>query len=253
MGTRGFLVLAALVGVVVAAVWYWVTREDQRLPAEIVQMLQTRARLVLVETGSFDGSDAILSTFEREPGSGIWRKVGEDAAAKVGRAGVGWGETFQGLAKTGEPIKREGDKRAPVGVFPLSRPFGFKPSDLPGYMQLESGRHFCVDDTGSEDYGRIVSVEAAGDGTSGERMWEIDLYRRGIVVDYVARPDAKSGSCIFLHVWKSPDTPTVGCVAAAEETVERLQKWAADSAGGAYIAIVPRVAKRRLGLGLPEG
>jgi L,D-peptidoglycan transpeptidase YkuD (ErfK/YbiS/YcfS/YnhG family) len=253
LGTMRFLVLAALVGVVVAAVWYSVTRENGRLPAEIGQMLQTRARLVLVETGSFDGSDATLSTFEREPGSGTWRKVDQDVAAKVGRAGVGWGEMFQGLAKPGEPIKREGDKRAPVGVFPLSRPFGFLPSNLPGYMQLEAGRHFCVDDAGSEDYGRIVSAEAAKDGTSGERMWEIDIYRRGMVVDYAASRDAKSGSCIFVHVWKSPDTPTVGCVAAAEETVERLQKWAADSAEGAYIAIVPRAAKGRLGLGLPEG
>lgn len=211
----------------------------------------TGSRLVVVATKSFDSSDATISTFERDASSGDWRKVGAEAPAKVGRAGLGWGHTFRHLAKAGEPIKKEGDKRAPAGVFQLSRPFGFQEADLPNYMQLKNGRHFCVDDAASEFYSRIVSASAAGDGTSGERMWEIDQYRRGIVVDYRTSRESMSGSCIFVHVWKSPDTPTVGCVAASEETVEWLQGWVGNAENGVWIAILPKGVRDRLGLNLP--
>lgn len=208
--------------------------------------------LVLVETASFDSSHASLSIFERGQKDWFWVRIGNAARVTVGRAGLGWGHTFRHLAKPGEPIKQEGDKRAPAGVFNLSQPFGLVSDNLPNYMQLSDGRHFCVDDAQSDKYGQIVDHQSVAEDTSGERMWEIDLYRRGIVVDYPTDRKAKSGSCIFIHVWKNPETPTVGCVATSEETVARLQKWVSDAPNGAAIAIVPKGAKGRLGLNLPD-
>jgi len=222
-------------------------REELRNPAE---PLSTAFRLVLVETPTFTSSNATITTYERKSPTGDWSKVGEPARAKVGRAGLGWGHPYRDLAKPGEPIKREGDKRAPAGVFSLSRPFGFGSSNLLGYMQLEKGQHVCVDDAASDHYSRIVNSQTAGAETSGERMWAIDLYRKGILVDYPTSRTAKAGSCIFVHVWSGPDKPTVGCVAASEPTVKRLQKWVNDPDAKAVIAIVPVKAQDRF-LGLP--
>ena len=219
-------------------------------PPERSQPLSGASRLVLVETQDFHSSDATISTYERQLPDGAWREVGVAAPAKIGRAGLGWGYTFRHLAQAGEPLKREGDKRAPAGIFALSRPFGFGSSRLMNYMQLERGRHVCVDDVGSTHYSRIVNLGTAGVGTSGERMWAVDLYRKGILIDYPTSRAAKAGSCIFVHLWRRPDKSTVGCVAASEPTVDRLQEWANDPKDRTVIAIVPSTARERLP-GLP--
>ena len=230
---------------------YWVNpswgRQELR---KLDEPLSTAFRLVLVETPTFTSSSATITTYERKSPTGDWRKVGEPARAKVGRAGVGWGHPYRDLAKPGEPIKREGDKRAPAGVFSLSRPFGFGSSNLFDYMQLEKGQHFCVDDDASDHYSRIVNSKTAGAETSGERMWAIDLYRKGILVDYPTSRTEKAEFGILSSRWSGPDTPTVGCVAASEPTVKRLQKWVNDPDAKAVIAIVPVEAQDRL-LGLP--
>lgn len=245
------LVLLSAVGL--AGLLYVRSLPSQTEPLAPAAFAQA-TRLILVETPDFGSSEASVRTFERSDGQAAWRQVGDASPARVGRAGLGWGHTFQRLARGDEPIKKEGDKRAPAGLFALAAPFGSSPEPLDGYMRLQPGRHLCVDDTGSEQYSRIVPQDSVPEGTSGERMWEIDLYKRGIVVDYPTSREARSGSCIFVHVWKSPDTPTVGCVAMGSEAVARLQEWTSPltRAQGAWIAIVPRPALERLGLRFAE-
>lgn len=206
--------------------------------------------LAVVETGGFDDNRAQLVTYQRASNHEPWQATGEPHSVTLGRAGIGWGHTFRHLARDGEPVKREGDKRAPAGIFPLGHPFGLAASDLPGYMQLTESRHFCVDDPASPHYSRIVPAAKAGEGTRGERMWEIDLYEHGLVVEYPTSAQARSGSCIFLHVWKTPETPTAGCVAMAPARMQHLQRWAAG-AERAAIAIFPAEARARLNLRLP--
>lgn len=243
--------VALLGSVVIAGIAIWnLLEKEGRQPS--FGPLSEASLLMLVETDGFDSNAAIITTFERTASDGAWRQTGVAMPARAGRAGVGWGHTFRHLAEPGEPIKKEGDKRAPAGVFKFGRPFGHVPADFLHYMQLDKGQPFCVDDAGSEKYSQIVDLRSVDDGTSGERMWEIDLYKRGIVVDYPTDRAAKSGSCIFLHVWKNPETPTAGCVATSEESVARLQKWVGKVPKGAAIAIVPRQARDRLGLELPD-
>lgn len=208
-------------------------------------------RLVLVETIGFEAAQASLRRFERRSADGEWREVGTLSPVTVGRAGLGWGHTFRHAALAGEPIKQEGDKKAPAGIFWLGRPFGHGDSDIDNYMQLKPGQHVCVDEPASRHYSRIVTEDVAGRTTSGERMWTIPIYKHGIVIDYPTRGSARSGSCIFIHVWRDPGVPTVGCVAAAPEVVTGLQAWAARAPGRTAIAILPAEARARLGLSLP--
>ncbi|MEQ8825813.1 MAG: hypothetical protein RIC14_15715 [Filomicrobium sp.] len=243
-------VLAVLLGLAV-----WRVFVDTQVPAPQIDAKRDKSeitRLVLVETDGFSDPQAQIRTLVRESPGGAWKADGAPASAMIGRAGLGWAYTQREFAKGEEPIKREGDKRAPAGLFRFGSSFGSGPSQLTGYMQLEAGQQFCVDDTASDKYGQIVRQDEVPAGTSGEKMWEIGIYRLGLVVDYPTDRVAKAGSCIFIHVWKSPETPTVGCVAADEGTVARLQEWVNDDRGGAAIAIVPREARGRLGLNLPE-
>jgi L,D-peptidoglycan transpeptidase YkuD (ErfK/YbiS/YcfS/YnhG family) len=147
-------------------------------------------------------------------------------------------------------MKHEGDKRTPAGVFEISRPFGFGPSSLPGYLRLRRGATFCVDDTRSPHYGKIVSRAQAGRGVSGEDMATIRLYRRGLVVNYPPNAARRAGSCIFIHVWRRPTSGTLGCIATSDVNIQRLQTFI--SGHRAALAILPETARDRLGNCLPR-
>lgn len=211
--------------------------------------LRSARQLVLVETDGFNSPAATLQRYGRSSRKGKWKPEGTAVPAVVGEAGLGWGLTFRSKALEGEPLKQEGDKRAPAGVFRLGRPFGFEAQDLKRYMKLEPDKQFCVDDIASPLYSRIVPLAKAATAKSGERMWEIELYKRGLVIEYPTDRKEQSGSCIFLHTWKGMDKPTVGCVAAQENEVAALQSWIKPRR--AVIAILPRQARDRFAGCLP--
>lgn len=206
--------------------------------------LSAATRLVLVSTPTMDGAAATIETFERVSPKATWRHRSGPEPAVVGEAGLGWGFTFRGQAQAGEPLKMEGDKRAPAGIFAIGAPFGFAPTDRPGYMQLKEGVQICVDDPASPDYSQIVARAEAGPEARGEEMATIPVYERGLVVDYPTSREEKAGSCIFIHVWRGEGLGTSGCVAAPESTVASLQDFA--RAGKAVIAILPQSAQGRL-------
>ena len=220
--------------------------EEQGCP----KVLETASRLIFVSTATMDGPTATLATYERESPSAPWTLLAPSEPAVVGSKGLAWGWTFQGLAKGGEPLKVEGDKRTPAGIFALGPTFGFSPSAAPGHLTLEKGKHICVDDARSPHYSRIVSREAAGQGTSGEEMASIGVYEKGIVVDYPTDREARAGSCIFVHIWQGEGQGTSGCVAAPQGKIAALQELAA--AGAVAIAIVPEPARKRFGHCLPR-
>ncbi len=212
--------------------------------------LREATQLVLVVAPSMDSPEASLRMFERETSAASWRAKSDSEPAVVGLKGLAWGFAFRAAAEDGEPVKVEGDKRAPAGFYRLGPSFGFEPAARPNHIRLETDAHYCVDDVRSPHYSRIVSREVAGPGTSGEKMREIPLYRRGIVVDYPTDREAKAGSCIFVHVWRGEGQGTTGCVALPEPSVARLQNWSRN--GDAVIALLPEAALGRFESCLPQ-
>jgi L,D-peptidoglycan transpeptidase YkuD (ErfK/YbiS/YcfS/YnhG family) len=205
--------------------------------------LSEAIRLVLISTPTMDDAAATLETFERDSPEAPWRHRSGPEPAVVGEAGLGWGFTFRGKAQPGEPLKMEGDKRAPAGIFAIGAPFGFAATDRPGYMQLKEGVQICVDDPASPDYSQIVARAEAGPEARGEEMATIPVYERGLVVDYPTSREEKAGSCIFSHSWRGEGLGTSGCIAAPESTVASLQDVA--RAGKTVIAILPQSAQGR--------
>ncbi len=191
--------------------------------------------VLLVTSPDMNSLEASLRRFERSRTGAPWREIGTASPAVVGAAGLGWAGDAPAMP-AGEPRKREGDKRTPAGFFPLGRPFGAAASPRPGYRQLAPGEDICVDDLASPRYGQIVS-RREDPAAHGEDMGRIALYRRGFVIDTPVDAAKRSGSCIFLHVWRAPDKGTVGCVALPEPAVADLQRWVEP---GDVIAILPR-------------
>ena len=211
-------------------------------------LLERARRLVLVTIDSVTSSSATLRLFKRASAGGDWRPVHPPEPAVLGVDGAAWGPGYRHLAGPGDPVKTEGDNRTPAGIFAFGRPFGFAPSPLPHYLQLKPNT-VCVDDPTSGAYNTITSRKNVPEGATVEYMRKGALYRRGLVVVYPTNAATGSGSCIFIHVWRSPTSGTAGCIALSEVRVAALQKFVAQ--GSAVLAVLPDEAVDRLANCLP--
>ena len=190
-------------------------------------------QIVVVVTKDWNAIEGRARMFERSNTSSKWKADGEDFAVVVGRSGLAMAEARSGDASA--KVKKEGDGNSPAGMFPLTESFGTgsKPNavELP-YTKLVEYTE-CVDDVRSHFYNRIVNRMQVGnfDWSSSEKMLAIgEQYNLGIFVGYNSYPVEKGlGSCIFLHIWKSPTDGAAGCAAMERRNLETLVAWAAPS------------------------
>jgi len=212
------------------------------------QPLASARRLVLVTADKFTSTTATVQRFERAAPNAPWQLSGGPATALIGHKGLAWAHAFRSLARKGEPVKVEGDKRAPAGFYKIGRSFGFAVSDRPGYLRITDGMT-CVDDVSSPAYNTITTRTEVGAKVHGENMWRVPEYARGLLVDYPSNRKARAGSCIFFHLQLPGKTGTNGCIALPEPQLEAVQDHVQ---AGAVLAILPRRALGRFKGCLPE-
>lgn len=116
--------------------------------------------------------------------------------------------------------KREGDGKTPTGIFPLRDAFGTntKPKNVTYPYTKTTDNDYWVDDPNSSDYNQWVTYggNPSLKWNSYERL-AVPLYRHAVIIGYNENPIVKGkGSAIFLHVWKNSSSPTLGCIAIAE-------------------------------------
>lgn len=206
--------------------------KDKESPA-----FSSSTQMVVVTTSDWDSPRAMLQRYERSRPGKHWKAVGEPFAVMVGKAGLGWGSGLAPVENrfrdTSDPVKKEGDGKAPAGVFRLSKVFGYAPEEQPGwkmpYVNLTPSIQ-CVDDTNSKFYNTLVNTTKIspdwGTHENEEMRRSDDLYRWGILVDHNENPAIPGkGSCIFMHIWRGPGQPTVGCTAMPQANLETLLGW----------------------------
>jgi L,D-peptidoglycan transpeptidase YkuD (ErfK/YbiS/YcfS/YnhG family) len=211
----------------------------------------TARQLVLVTTPDWNASQGTLRTYARDADG--WHEVGTARPIVIGRAGSAWGLGLH-PAQPGQQ-KREGDGRSPAGVFRIGSAFGYASSEttaLP-YAAL-SVDDYCVDVSGSPFYNRIVDASKAGPAAvagSTEPMRR-DLhdngdqaYKVGFVIENNPDGVAGGGSCIFAHLWKTPETGTAGCTAMTETTMRGLLGWLRPDQNPVFV-LLPRNEYQRL-------
>lgn len=211
--------------------------------------LDEALRLVLVTAPDMESTSGQLQLFTREAASQSWGHASTPHPVKVGKHGLAWGIGFEAFKRGDEPEKVEGDKRTPAGIFRIGPSFGFVPSERPNYITVKPGETICVEDPASPLYNTITERAQLGPDIKADNMSDTSLFRNGLFVDYPSDRANKRGSCIFIHIWKTPDTATSGCVAMPEPQVKALQQFAE---AGAVLAIVPQTARDRFPTCLPE-
>ncbi|MEA4858668.1 MAG: hypothetical protein AAGU21_03040 [Solidesulfovibrio sp.] len=229
-------------------------------PAPGTSPLAGAKQLILVVSEDYAANQARLRRFDRAP-NGSWRPVGDDVAVTIGKNGLAWGRGLHGDPPAGGPVKVEGDGRSPAGVYTFSTIFAYQPENLwaPARMPVHrvTTETVCVETITSASYNRILDEKpgTAKDYDSPDRMLRPDgLYRYGLMVNHNApqtRPGA--GSCIFLHLWRRPGAPTVGCTAMNEPSMLVILSWI-DAGNNPVIVQLPRAELNRLApaWGAPE-
>lgn len=183
-------------------------------------------QLIVVTSKGWDDIQGNAQRYERRGDS--FEKIGAAFAVVLGKHGMGWGKGMLAVDPALAPVKQEGDGKAPAGVFKLATAFGYASSAttrLP-YLALTPTIE-CVDDSQSRRYNTLIDgATVAKDWNSAERMRRRDdLYRQGIFIEHNTPASPGAGSCIFLHIWRGPLTPTRGCTAMAPADIARLFSW----------------------------
>ena len=193
-------------------------------PLATRDVVDASQQLIVVTSKNWDDIQGSAQRYERD--GSTFKKSGDAFAVVLGKTGMAWGK---GLFEPGEgPVKREGDGKAPAGVFKLGTAFGFDPvaqTKLP-YLALTPTTE-CVDDSQSSRYNELVDGSVISkDWSSSEHMRNEDvLYRKGIVIDHNTPATPGAGSCIFFHIWRAPTSPTAGCTAMDQADISRLFNW----------------------------
>ncbi len=134
----------------------------------------------------------------------------------------------------GAPQKQEGDGKSPMGLFALTRSWGYLgPTSVKTKLPYATAtdKLICVDDVGSSYYNQVIDWQAegltAGSLPSHEKMLLSSVvYKYTVFVAHNA-PNAQpgAGSCIFLHLWSGANGYTAGCTAMAEPDMLKLLGW----------------------------
>jgi D-alanyl-D-alanine dipeptidase len=218
--------------------------------------MHSSTQLIVVTTADWDAVPGTLMRYERSNEHKKWKKVGTPVAVVVAKKGLGWGagvaaESDFGPRGAGDPVKHEGDAKAPAGLFRLSAAFGYAGAQPAGwkmpYVSLAPTVE-CVDDAHSKYYNRVVDrATVTPDWNSSEHMlYSNGQYLWGLVVDHNSDPVVPgAGSCIFMHIWLGTGEGTVGCTAMAQENVEAVIGWL-DPAKKPLLLQLPRAQYKKL-------
>ena len=188
-------------------------------------------QLVVATAKDWRAKQGTLSTYERIDGK--WIKNIQAIPVILGKNGMAWGRGIHP-----EPmgvLKREGDGKAPAGIFDFGLAFGYASianTRMP-YQGMEAS-NYCIDVKGSPLYNTIVDtrnvgIEAIKGSTEPMRL---DLthkgdqqYVKGLVIEQNPKNEQSLGSCVFMHVWSQPNGVTLGCTAMAAPKLDRILGW----------------------------
>lgn len=222
---------------------------EQHQPA----WMQKSRQMVVVTSPDWKSQNGTLYWYERT-GNDAWQEIGGPFAVLLGRAGQGWGLGLHPVdaAMPNEPLKVEGDKRSPAGIFTLPYAFAYDPKQIAGtamdVLDVEPDL-FCVDDAEASQYNTVTRLlpGQAAPWKSAEDMQRPDgLYAFGIFVGHNQNPPVPGrGSCIILHIAKRDGSPTTGCTSMDESTVRALIRWLTPSAFPVLVQL-PQKAYERL-------
>src|SRR5690606_5045209 len=179
----------------------------------------------------WNSSTVTLSTYEKRGGK--WVKVSGPWQGRLGKNGLVWGLGIHPVPQ-GAKVKREGDGRAPAGVFYIGGAWGYD-ANIRRHPKLfyrqVTPRDLWVEDPKSPNYNRhlILDHEPATEWEKKQQMRQNDYpHSLKLFIAHNAPPKVSpgQGSAIFFHIWRGGGSkPTAGCTTMDEANLRELSGW----------------------------
>ena len=179
------------------------------------QNLPNSKQVIVVTTENWSTPEGVLQRYEQENDS--WVKVGQEITILLGRNGLGWGIGLHETPKDAMIIKKEGDGKAPAGIFSLKQAFGYFPFEVDYPYEVYKSTDHCVDDVNSKLYNKIVDSSK-------------------VTVDYQSKPLSATGTvtAVFTRGRKvkqlSDILPEAARALKFELKLEKADEWQLVSA-----------------------
>ncbi len=215
------------------------------------------SQMIVTTTDSWNSSTGKLQCYDRTRDG--WKPVfARPIPVLLGRNGLAWGRGLRGQGERGTQ-KREGDGRAPAGLFKIGKIYTYDaklPSGAKYPFRTVSKWDAWVDDPDLPQYNQhvVVDPKRVPEWFEKQKMRHGDFaYRWLIEVRHNADPPKPGcGSAIFFHTRRGPDRKTAGCTTMASADLIRVMQWLREDKRPQY-ALLPKTeyAKRKKAWRLP--
>ena len=209
--------------------------------SQSITHLKSNNQVIFVKTNSYSSMNGTMFLYERKNAHKDW-KLKDSFEVTVGRSGLAK-DINATIPFTGSvPTKHEGDGKSPSGIFTLGPVFSYhhlQKLHMP-FVQVDTN-FYCVDDAASSYYNTLIVADTAKHNfNSFEHMKRDDsLYEYGVWINYNSDPVTNgNGSCIFLHIQRTPNSPTAGCTAMTKEKILKLIYWLNEKQNPVLLQIV---------------
>ena len=213
------------------------------LPLAAFELPAKSTQCVVGVAKGWDSSTVTLSAYEKRGGQ--WIKTSGPWQGRLGKSGLVWGKGLHPVP-AGAKTKREGDWRAPAGVFSIGGAWGAHPAiqkhpKLP-YRQV-TARDLWVEDPKSPSYNQnvIIDHDPATAWEKKQQMKQDDYpHSLKLFVAHNAPPNVTpgAGSAIFFHIWRGGGSkPTAGCTTMEEKKLRELIAWIDPNKQPVYVLL----------------
>ncbi|MBT8043483.1 MAG: hypothetical protein KJO79_00915 [Verrucomicrobiae bacterium] len=190
------------------------------------------SQVVVGVSNGWNSSHVTLSVYEKQGRQ--WQLIGQPWKGRLGRNGLAWGHGLHPKVKSNAPQKREGDGRAPAGIFKVGGAYGYAPR-ITHHPRLQYRKitpmDLWVEDSRSPYYNRHLVInhipknkwEKKAQMRQNDHAHSLKLYIGHNDAILGGRPVPGLGSAIFFHIWRGGGTrPTAGCTTMHEAMLKQL-------------------------------
>ena len=183
-------------------------------------------------TSGWNSSHVTLHIYEKK--GKTWQLVGSPWKGRLGKNGLAWGRGIHPQIQSSAAVKKEGDKRAPAGIFKIGGAYGYaaqiKKTNLLKYHQI-TPKDLWVEDSKSPHYNKHLvlshtpktSWEKKAQMRQGDYAHALKLYIAHNDAIMGDKPIPGRGSAIFFHIWRGGGSKsTAGCTTMEKSKLSQM-------------------------------
>lgn len=196
------------------------------------QIPKSCTQVIIGKSSDWNSSHVTLTVYEKE--GRTWKIIGQPWKGRLGRNGLAWGYGIHPPISSKQLVKKEGDGRAPAGIFKIGGAYGYAaqiarnpkltyrritPKDLWIEDQTSAyyNRHLIIDHTPKTNWEKKAQMR------QGDHAHSLKLYIGHNDAILGGRPVPGLGSAIFFHIWRGGGSkPTAGCTTMPEAMLKQM-------------------------------